>query len=77
MKIEISQDEIKSAVICYLEKQGINVEEFNVELKMTAGRKGDYRIDIDLQPSITAEAFSEHPGQQTLSFGTEPATTEE
>ena len=50
MKIQIDEIEISEAIECYLEKQGINISEYNLEIDVNAGR-GEYgpRIEISME----------------------------
>jgi len=50
MKIEIDSKEIGEAVTCYLNKQGVNVESYDLSFNVVAGRNDvGPRIEIALE----------------------------
>ena len=71
MKIQINDKEIEEAVICYLEKQGINTKAQKVSIDVISGR-GDTgpRVDINLEPKITIEeSINRETEEVDLPFG--------
>jgi len=48
MKITIGKNEIEEAVECYLSKKGLDLEQYDLDIKMIVGRTDDARIEIDL-----------------------------
>ncbi len=49
MKITIDEKEINSAVECYLAKQGVNVDAYDLTINVNAGRSDSGpRIEIDM-----------------------------
>jgi len=74
MKIVIGTEEIKEAIECYLRQQGLGVNQYNIDMKIIAGRVDESRIEIDLfkkeiEPEIEKSNNSdENPNQGTLPF---------
>jgi hypothetical protein len=71
MKIQINSKEIEEAVICYLEKQGINTQTQVVTVDVVSGR-GDVgpRVDIHLEPKTTnEEPINREAEDSSLPFG--------
>lgn len=55
MQITLTQDEFKTAITCYLDKQGFNAEKYEIFVKLIAGRGetgNGNRAEVTLEPKI-------------------------
>lgn len=60
MKITIDEKEINSAVECYLAKQGVNVDAYDLNINVNAGRADSGpRIEIDMTQKEVVESFED------------------
>ena len=79
MKIIIDQAEINSAVACYLAKQGVDVDSYDLDIDVTAGR-GDSgpRIEIDMtQKPVDDTPMELTPKPTVAPFGSTSRTVTE
>lgn len=62
MKIEINQDEIKRAIIDFVDKQGITITGKNVDVTLVAGRSpAGMSATIDISNDLPSETASDKP----------------
>lgn len=59
MKITIDSGEIESAVECYLARQGVAVDSYELTIQVTAGRADSGpRIEIDMVQKTEQEEYT-------------------
>jgi len=79
MKIQIAGKEIENAVACHLQREGINVDAYELSINIVAGRAGtEDRIDIDLikpEPKESGYVESVNTTTDEQIFGTETSTS--
>jgi len=81
MKIILGKNEVENAIQCYLSREGINTDKYDLDIKIVVTRSSDdTKIEVDMEtkkvidPAIIAETDPVSPA--TSPFGSDETTSE-